>query len=1180
MYLKALEINGFKSFSTKTVIDFTQGITSIVGPNGSGKSNILDAILWVLGEQSYKNIRASMSSDVIFSGGKNKKHANSAEVSLLIDNEDRYLDYEADDVKITRRIYRNGEGEYLINNKKSRLKDIHNLFMDTGIGKQAYSIIGQGRVERIIGSNPKEIREILEEAAGTKRAKLEKDDALKKLSNVQVELEKITYVERELEQRVKRLKEESEKAGLYNSLVHQINVNKYMLYEFNINKIEVEQNLLILEKEANSKKIENIQENLEKENEKLKETSIKKNEMIHLIEVEKNKLTLIFNELDVLKEELNSILLEKSNYEVKLAEKLLIKDKLLSDEKIYDDKIKVENKEINHLNKDYIKKKDSIDNLKEKIEYLTKLRNEIEEKLSIHEKTINEIEMKRYRLRGENEDLDRKNKLTENNKIKLEEEKNNILLNLKKVKLEFDALKNRESNHEKSNKSIIDKQKKYTEEISILDKERKILNNESQKIIFEKESKLSKFESIQKTLDDNVFLNASSKFILDNFKDDNNVINTVSNLLDIPEKYLTAISVLVGFSLNDIVIKRASESKKYITELKNKKIGTISFLPLDNIKTFSKITKLPEGDGVIDFARNVVKIKNSEYDKVLDFIFSNALIVEDIDIANKLIKNGFSDRVITLDGDLVTARGRISGGYKKNKVDLTLSKKDELRTIKRDMELLDKKKKEIDDKYKNILEKIEDFEEKLSNENEKVNKYKLEYNDIKYLIDMKNNEISSLERKIDTIDYEIKDSNLIIIENTNKIDKNIQEIDQSINIIEEIYSERESLEFKLGEIEDVDRHQTKLHNMLVEFAVINEKLNNKNKTKDELKLMYNKIRKDLNEIDIFEHNKDELFSNFNVNILEKNVRIENITKDRDILNESIKNNEVMLKSIEKNEVDHFNKISELEKETIKMINIVEKLSENIGRNSNELENLNEKMEELHESKESIVNDFNYNKLEEDRVSQVKSNITRLENKKENIGSVNLASIDEYNFENERYMVLVNQKQDLENSSNSIKNLISNIENDMITKFTYALNEIKNNFKYMCNEIFYGAKADIKLTDPDNILNTGLELSVKYKNKPEQTLMLLSGGEKSMLAVSFIMAIFMFKPSPFTFFDEIEAALDEANTKKIIELLRRFIDKSQFILITHNKETMKGSDRLYGVTMNKEIGESKIVSVDI
>lgn len=445
---------------------------------------------------------------------------------------------------------------------------------------------------------------------------------------------------------------------------------------------------------------------------------------------------------------------------------------------------------------------------------------------------------------------------------------------------------------------------------------------------------------------------------------------------------------------------------------------------------------------------------------------------------------------------------------------------------------------------------------------------------------MKNNELTSLERKMDTINYEIKDSNLMIVENTNKIDKNIQEIDRSMIIIEDIYNEREELEFKLGEIEDVDKHQTKLHNMLVDFAVLNEKLTNKKNSKDELEIMYNKVKNDLEEINTFEHNKDELFSKYNKEIEEKNKLVDELTNNKDMLSESIKNNEILLKDIEKDETNHFTVINELEKETIKMINIVEKLSENIGRNSKELENLNEKLEGLQESKESIINDFNYNPLEEDKVSQVKSNIAKLENKKENIGSVNLASIDEYNFENERYLDLVSQKQDLENSSNSIKSLISNIENDMINKFTFAFNEIKNNFKYMCSEIFYGAKGDIKLTDTENILTTGLELSVKYKNKPEQTLMLLSGGEKSMLAVSFIMAIFMFKPSPFTFFDEIEAALDEANTKKIVELLRRFIDKSQFILITHNKETMKGSDRLYGVTMNKEVGESRIVSVDI
>ncbi|WP_064579485.1 chromosome segregation protein SMC [Streptobacillus moniliformis] len=1180
MYLKALEINGFKSFSTKTIIDFTQGITAIVGPNGSGKSNILDAILWVLGEQSYKNIRAAMSSDVIFSGGKNKKHANSAEVSLVIDNTDRYLDYEADEVKITRRIYRNGDGEYLINNKKSRLKDIHNLFMDTGIGKQAYSIIGQGRVERIIGSNPKEIREILEEAAGTKRAKVEKEDALKRLSNVQVELDKIIYVEKELEQRVKRLKEESEKAGLYNSIVHQINVNKYMLYEYSINKIEIEQDKLNLEKKENNKKIEDIQINLELEKKSLINTGEKKNNLIQNIEDEKNKLNNIYKELEEIKENLSTSIREKSNYEVKLSEKLAIKDKLMQDEIKYNEKLNVEIKEINALTKDYSKKNENIEILKEKIEYLTKLRNEMEEKLSLHEKAINEIEMKRYRLRGENEDLERKNKLTENNINKLEEEKNSLLLNFEKVKLEYESLKNKQSSQEEFNKDILNNQRYYTDEISILEKDRKNVAVSRQKVIFEKESKISKLNSIQKTLDDNVFLTASSKFILDTFKDDKNIVDSVSNLLEIPEKYLTAISTLVGYSLNDIVIKKASESNKYISELKNKKIGTISFLPLDIIKTSTKLNKVPDGNGVIDFARNIVKIKEIEYEKVVDHIFSNALIVENLDIANTLIKKGYNDRIITLDGDLVTSRGRISGGYKKNKVDLTLGKREELNIIKKEIELLDNKIIELENEYNNIDKKISVLDEKLNIENEKVNKFKLEYNDIKYLIDLKNNELTSLERKMDTINYEIKDSNLMIVENTNKIDKNIQEIDRSMIIIEDIYNEREELEFKLGEIEDVDKHQTKLHNMLVDFAVLNEKLTNKKNSKDELEIMYNKVKNDLEEINTFEHNKDELFSKYNKEIEEKNKLVDELTNNKDMLSESIKNNEILLKDIEKDETNHFTVINELEKETIKMINIVEKLSENIGRNSKELENLNEKLEGLQESKESIINDFNYNPLEEDKVSQVKSNIAKLENKKENIGSVNLASIDEYNFENERYLDLVSQKQDLENSSNSIKSLISNIENDMINKFTFAFNEIKNNFKYMCSEIFYGAKGDIKLTDTENILTTGLELSVKYKNKPEQTLMLLSGGEKSMLAVSFIMAIFMFKPSPFTFFDEIEAALDEANTKKIVELLRRFIDKSQFILITHNKETMKGSDRLYGVTMNKEVGESRIVSVDI
>ena len=314
MYLKALELDGFKSFSSKTILDFTRGITAVVGPNGSGKSNILDAILWVLGEQSYKSIRAAQSSDVIFSGGKNKRASNFAEVSLVIENSDRYLDYESDEVKITRKIYRNGEGEYLINNKRVRLKDIHNLFMDTGIGKQAYSIIGQGRVERIIGSNPREIREIIEEAAGTKKAKIEKEDALKRLENVAGELEKISFIEKELDNRVKRLKNESEKASLYKSITNDIQVLRYMLDEFNKIKFENLDKELKIKKSEVESRIKNIELELELENSKLSDLITDRNNNQEELNKYKFKTNSIYEELEKNKNKLNEIKQEKSNF--------------------------------------------------------------------------------------------------------------------------------------------------------------------------------------------------------------------------------------------------------------------------------------------------------------------------------------------------------------------------------------------------------------------------------------------------------------------------------------------------------------------------------------------------------------------------------------------------------------------------------------------------------------------------------------------------------------------------------------------------------------------------------------------------------------------------------------------------------------------------------------------------
>ena len=1179
MYLKALELDGFKSFSNRTVIEFTKGITSIVGPNGSGKSNILDAILWVLGEQSYKSIRASMSSDVIFSGGKNKRAANSAEVSLIIENSDRYLDIESDEVKITRRIYKNGDGEYLINNKKARLRDIHNIFMDTGIGKQAYSIIGQGRVERIISSNPKEIREILEEAAGTKRAKVEKEEAIKRLNNVSQELEKINFVEKELSLRVKRLKDESEKASFYQNIVKQILVKSFMLYEYNTDKINVEQEKLFLDKKNIEKEIEDISNNLELENERLKDFIENRNRVSELLDNLKLETNNIFIEFNNEKEKLSKIELDKSNFEVKLNEKLQIKDKLLVDKNKNIEKLKDYEIQINTLTKDVVKKEEKKKELTYKIEEITSKTDELNKKIEIKDNESKEIELLNYRIKIENEELERKVKLSENNILNLEKERKEILLAKDKIDLEIAKLNNEYEDQVQFNKDISNKYSDISKELEDLKNRRKEIVEIKNRKLLDYDQKNNQYASIQKTLEDNYFLSTASKYILKTFKNDDNIIDSVSNILSIKEEYLVAISGLIGFSLNDIVVKNTDKTTVYIDDLKKNKVGTVSFLPLDNIKTSSKLDRLPNVEGVVDFARNLVSSNiDINLDKLILHLFSNAIVVKDINAATKVLKTGFSDRIITIEGDIFSSRGRLTGGYKKNKVDLTLQKKDELTSKEKELNTLKEEIKNLDSKYDKINLEIDNLSNNI--DTNAMSEANDKFNAIKNNLEYKKTDMNSIERKLLTINYEIDDTKGLIVENKNKIDKNSKLSMENIEKLDEIFDERQDLEIEIAKLESVEKYQKKLNEVSIDYAVLNEKLTNIKNINDELTLDHRNLEKDLNDIEKFEHNKDELFLSFNqeIELYTKNIETLNITRLNNLDNISKYENEV--KDIEKNETDSVNRRNDMEKEILKKSSISEKIAENIVRNEKELENLEEKINEINDKKSDVKLDEIYYKLEDDNLVDIKQEITKLESKKNNIGSVNLASIEEYNNEFERHQVLVNQRDDLINSSNSINDLISKIDKDITEKFTYAFNEIKENFKYMCSEIFYGARGDIKLTDPSNILTTGLELSVKYKNKPEQTLMLLSGGEKSMLAVSFIMAIFMFKPSPFTFFDEIEAALDERNTKKIIELLRRFIEKSQFILITHNKETMKGSDRLYGVSMNKEVGESRIVSVDI
>ena len=1176
MYLKALELNGFKSFADKTYIEFNKGITSIVGPNGSGKSNILDAILWVLGEQSYKSIRAKESSDVIFSGGKNKKAKSMAEVSLHIENSDRYLDIDFTEVKITRRIYKSGENEYLINNRKVRLKDVNSLFMDTGIGKQAYSIIGQGRVERIISSNPKELKEIIEEAAGVKRAKHEKEDSEKKLKEVKNEVDKIEYVEKELHNRVDYLRDESKKARLYRTLTTRIDTQRYMVLEYTINeKKDQKENY---DKKINEldKSIEIIQEEFSERQSNLSNVNDKREKIYAKVEEEKESNMLLFKSLEDLRLELANIKNKSSNLDTEYNEKQ--KRKLVLEEDITGKSAVLEESKV------------ELENIKNELIFKEKAKKEVEkEVIELEEKRSNTIEnirnkenqnrnfeVDKIKLNAENDDLEKRINLA------------NVRINtisLEKVELEKDFVRVQDelAKAEKVNETNLEEKDKLNDKISETEIKLKELEIEKNKETnnlneekYKEENLLSKERANKNIIENNETFARSIKYILD--KKENGVIGAFINLIDIPEGYEDAIQVLSGGSFQDIVTKTTDVAKKCIDELKVKQIGRASFLPIENVKVGKINNDLPKEKGVIGYARNIVKYDTS-ISRIVEFIYGNSIIVENLEVGTALLKKGYNDRIVTLQGDIITSRGRMTGGHLQKRKDEMIERKKELSSIKLKLETISKNKETVSLKVKEIEDGISKLKSTIEKDKVEFDKIDNNYKDYNKHFEEKRIEFNKYSRELNTLIYEEKDNTEFIEKQENKIKENkkiLNNVDYSINENNKLL---ELLNKELTVIESSSDLANKLSELNIEYAILKEKYDNYDQRYTEINDDYTKLVDEKQGIDDFERDKDKEKLKLDSQYQTKSKEIEEKSTKNDNLMIQIRENEKKIKEFETLERSLISDVKDIETKIILQKNEHEKLVEAVSKVEKDIEYLEIELEDV--NVEEVLQDVDYKALtEENEFQAIRRKLSMNEKTRMDIGSVNLASIEEFDKEEKRYNELVDQKRDLLESRESLLELIRNIEKDIVFKFTNAFEEINKNFEYMCKEILNGARGEIKINDYENLLETGLELSVKYKNKPEQTLMLLSGGEKSMLAVSFIMAIFMFKPSPFTFFDEIEAALDETNTKKIVGLLNGFISKSQFILITHNKETMKGSHRLYGVTMNKEIGESRIVSVDV
>ena len=972
MYLKEIKAYGFKSFADKIDIEFGKNINGVVGPNGTGKSNIVDAVRWVLGEQSIKSLRGEVSTDVIFSGSASRKPLNSASVTLVFDNSCRSLPIDFSEVSIKRVAFRGGENEYYINNSRCRLKDITELLIESGAAKESFNIIGQGKIDEIISTKPVDRRTIFEEAAGVLKYKKRKEEALRKLDRTSQNINRVNDIISELNVNLEPLRVQSEKAKEYKK-------NKEELKEIEVSLITSD--------------IENINN-----------------------EYQLNKKT-----LEELSDEITILNNNASAYDIELFKE---KDLL----KTNNDNVNLYQSEILSLTKELEKIDADIRVLKEREKYAS-----------------------------DNDKIENNIIFTKENILKLEN-------NIKNIDNEIDINNKKIDNYEEQIRNITDKYNDFTK------KKNNVISNINN-LSKSKTDIEYKIEVLENNINNSSGIPNAVKSILNNPKF-TKVIDTIGNLIEVDNVYATCISTALQASSNYIVVEESSSVKEMVYYLKDNNIGRATFFPLDVIKSryidFNTLSILSTFDNFINTADKLVKY-DKRYENIILNQLGNVIIVKDIDTANnisKKIDNKY--KIVTLDGQVVNVGGSITGG-KNIKDNNIISLKYEL----------DKKNSELT----NIIDKLK-------------------------LLDKENKE---LEVNIATQEKELFNIKM-------SINELIEINNQKNNIKKEYLNEFDNLNKELNDLNNISNKKSEVEVLLDKYYKTKEKLDDKQKQLDIYLIDKNKL----------ENNIKELENNIN----KSNSVINKKEKELNNLNVLVNRNDVKLDNLLSTLTNEYNITFDYAK-------------------------LNYKLE-----------------IEED---VARKKVIELKNRISILGEVNLGSIEEYDRVSERYEFLNNQKNDLLNAKDTLNEIITEMDTIMKNKFLETFNKIEKEFKIVFRQLFKGGHAELILTDENNLLETGVEIKVEPPGKKLQSISLLSGGEKTFTAISLLFAILNVRSVPFCIFDEVEAALDDANVENFGNYLYTYKDKTQFILITHKKKTMEFADILYGITM-QESGVSKLVSV--
>ncbi|MDY3796521.1 MAG: chromosome segregation protein SMC [Agathobacter sp.] len=1179
MYLKSLEVHGFKSFANKIVFDFHNGITGIVGPNGSGKSNVADAVRWVLGEQSAKQLRGASMQDVIFAGTENRKPLSYAYVAITLDNSDHQLATPFEEVTIARRVYRSGESEYLINGNACRLKEVSELFYDTGIGKEGYSIIGQGQIDRILSGKPEERRELFDEAAGIVKYKKRKNTAQKKLENERENLVRVNDILSELERQVGPLERQSEKARTYlkkKEELKEYDVNMFILETTRIesDSKEVEKKYTIADDEL--KQTNEAYEKIKQEYEKLGEDMNLMDEKINSIRETINSSSStrqkLESQIQILKEQIHTARMTDEHLQSRLdaidqekkerfdARKEYDEQKAKLDEQIasIDERKKTATDKLAVIQAEIARCNEGIENGQEELIKLLQNKAAIQSRQQRADTMLEQINIRKSELTKRL--LDRKTKEAGFNAI------------LEQYQQKLDSVNQLIADSEKQQKELEEK-----------DREWRLKAKENARLIEELTSKYhrqqSRLESLRNIAERYDGYGNSIRKVMEQKDKNAGLLGVVSDIIQVEKKYEIAIETALGGNIQNIVTEDEQTAKKMISFLKENRLGRATFLPLTSVSARSnpKNEAALDEKGVIGIANRLITC-DPKFDEVAAYLLGRVLVVDTIDNAIALAKkNHYSLHIVTLEGEYLSPGGSMTGGAFKNSSNL-LARNREIEELEGKVSQIEKKLEELKKRNDDISTATALNADELEEIKENLQKQYIEQNTSRLNVERANQQKNESETVFSGLLNENKEiENQIAEINSNK-QKIAEEIEFSVNRETEIKEEAVKLQKILDEQSVLEATALKDSSEIeLEYANISKTLEFTQENLDRIN----------SEIEKFDAERTQLVENASTakeDAAKKEKDIEEIqktilasesanTKLDDELKESIAKKEAMseeYKGFFQRQEEISKRQSELDKEIFRLNSQREKLQEAHEYQTNymwdEYELTPHAASEL---KNDIYDDIpSLRKL----ISAVKDEIRKL-------GDVNVNAIEEYKEVSKRYEELKTQHDDIVEAEQVLVGIIDELDTGMRKQFTEKFAEIQREFDKTFKQLFGGGHGTLELVEDEDILECGIKIIAQPPGKKLQNMMQLSGGEKALTAIALLFAIQALKPSPFCLLDEIEAALDDSNVSRFANYLNKLTKNTQFIVITHRRGTMGAADRLYGITM-QEKGVSTLVSVNL